>query len=398
MGTTSTYFGGSGGGAAAIPNVSYDPIRKATYKSYLTISQYQNFTMVPMSDTTFATFAGSNTGTMYGGHYTINDDGSITENQAPTSLGVNGAPFAGCATADHVLLYRTTGGSGDGCFDKVAWNGSALSLTNIRTSSGPYSFQCAGAALFNGYLIAMHAEQSGAGIQAAMIRPDGTTQGTGFNTAMKYGTKREVHYTGSAEGVYGFGRPSGGQSSTYYAVGMQLVLPGATSGNDWVIQSLFDELSTNNNTFGQMSGIASWPARTAGAHFFGVDGNSRFGRGMAGREGLSIEFSQSPAASPTTNGETTFPSDAMTHDTYGHWRQYNGTVTDGKDNSLVLISNEGMGSFPVPSAFDFVGVREFDSKTPSSAAAKTVQVGKYLVAAGESSGTNQMVLNTYEVE
>jgi hypothetical protein len=397
MGTTSTYFGGSGGGAAAIPNVSYDPIRKATYKSYLTISQYQNFTMVPMSDTTFATFAGSNAGLMYGGHYTINDDGSITENQAPTSLGVNGAPFAGCATADYVLLFRTTTGN-DGYLDKVAWSGSALSLTNIRVGSGAFPQQAAGAALFNGYLIALWAEQSSNGIQAAMIRPDGTTQGTGFNTAMKYGEFRQVHYTGAAEGVYAFGRPSGAQSVSYYATGFQLVLPGATSGNDWVIQSLFGELDTGTNTFDMADGIASWPGRTAGAHFFGVDGNSRFARGMAGREGMSFEFSQSPAASPTTSGEIRFPSDGMTHDGYGNWRQYNGTVTDGKDNSLVLISNEGMGGYPIPSAFDFVGFREFDSKTPSSAATKTVQVGKYLVAAGESSGTNQMVLNTYEVE
>lgn len=397
MGTTSSFFGGGGGGAA-IPNVSYDSIRKATYKSYLTISQNNNFTMVPMSDTTFATFSGSNTNTLYGGHYTINEDGSITENQAPTSLGVTGAPFAGCATADYVLLYRTTTGSGDGCFDKVAWSGSALSLTNIRISSQPYNYQCAGAVLFNGYLVAIHAEQSSNGIQAAMIRPDGTTQSTGFNTAMKYGQFKQVHYTGAAEGVYAFGRPSGGQSSSYYATGMQLVLPGSTSGNNWVLQSVSDELNTNTNTFDQVDGIASWPSRTAGAHFFGVDGNSRFARGMAGREGISFEFSQSPATNPTTAGEITFPSDAMTHDGYGHWRQYNGTVTDGRDNSLVLISNEGMGSYSVPSAFDYMGVREFDSKTPSTANVKTVQVGKYLVAAGESSGTNQVVLNTYEVE
>ena len=396
MGTTSSFFGG--GGSTVIPNVSYDPVRKATYKSFLTISQYENFTMVPMSDTTFATFAGSNTGLMYGGHYTINDDGSLTQNQAPTSLGVNGKPFAGCATADHVLLYRTTTLSGDGCFDKVAWNGSALSLTNIRTSSGPYNFHCAGAALYNGYLVAIHAEQSGANIQASMIRPDGTTQGTSFSTSMKYGQMKQVHYTGSADGVYGFGRPSVGQSSTYYGVGYQLVLPGATSGNDWVLTKVSDLLDTNSNTFDQTDSIASWPSRTAGAHFFGVDGNSRYGRGMGAREGMSIEFSQSPAVTPTTAGEISFASDAMTHDGYGNWRQYNGTVTDGSDNSLVIISNEGMGSYPVPSAMDFLGVREFDSKTPSSANAKTVQVGKYLVAAGESSGTNQMVLNTYEVE
>lgn len=395
MGSTSSFFGG--GGSTIIPNVSYDPIRKATYKSYLTISQYQNFRMVPMSDTTFATFAGSNAGTMYGGHYTINDDGSLTENQAPTSLGVNGAPFGGCATADHVLLFRTTTGN-DGYLDKVAWSGSALSLTNVRNGSGAYPQQVAGAHLYNGYLVALWAEQSSNGIQAAMIRPDGTTQGTGFNTGMKYGTFREVHYTGSADGVYAFGRPSNGQSSTYYGIGYQLVLPGATSGTDWVLTSVYDHLTTNSNSFGQMSGIASWPGRTSGAHFFGVDGNSRFGRGMGAREGISMEFSQSPASTPTTNGEITFPSDAMTHDGYGNWRQYNGTVTDGRHNSLVIISNEGMGSYPVPSAMDFLGVREFDSKTPSSANTKNVQVGKYLVVAGESSGTNEMVLNTYEVE
>jgi hypothetical protein len=398
MGTTSSFFGG-GGGAAAIPNVSYDPIRKATYKSVLSISQNQNFKMVPMSDTTFATFSGSNTNTLYGGHYTINEDGSLTENQAPTSLGVTGAPFAGCATADYVLLHRTTTSSGDGCLDKIAWNGTALSLTNIRISANPWNFHCAGSSLYNGYLIAVCAGQSDTTLQAAMIRPDGTTQSTSFTNAMKYGQTNQVHYTGASDGVHAFGRSSSGQSSSYYGVGYQCVSPGQTdvSGN-FVMSLSSDLLDTGSNTFDQISSVSSWPGRTSGAHFFGVDGNSRFGRGAGGRKGLSIEFSQSPATSPTTSGETSFASASLTNSGYGHWRQYNGTVTDGKDNSLVLISNEGMGSFPVPSALTRLGLRNVDSKTPSDALIKNTQVGKYLVASCEANGTNNVVLNVYEVE
>lgn len=398
MGTLTSFFGGGGGGVA-IPNASYDPIRKATYKSVLTISQSANFKMVPMSDTTFATFSGaSNTSTLYGGHYTINTDGSLTQTQAPTSLGVLGTPFAGCATAEHVLLYRTSAGP-NGQFDKVAWNGSTLSLTNIiSTVSVPASYHCAGTHLYNGYLVAIVAEQSGNAIIYAMIRPDGTTQGAGFTTSMKYGTANQVHYTGASDGVYGFGRPSAGQSSTYYGIGYQFMSPGAISGSNWIMASVADNLATNNTTMDQISSIASWPSRTAGAHFFGVDGNSRYVRGMGAREGLSVEFSQSPAATPTTNGEITFASDAMTHDSYGNWRQYNGTVTDGLDNSLLTISNEGMGGYPVPSAFNYVGLRNANGLTPSTANVNTIQVGKYLVAAGEASGTNQVVLNVYEVE
>ena len=47
MGTLTSFFGGSGGGAAAIPNITYDSIRKATYKSKFQITGNENPVLIP---------------------------------------------------------------------------------------------------------------------------------------------------------------------------------------------------------------------------------------------------------------------------------------------------------------------------------------------------------------
>lgn len=395
MGTTSTYFGGSGGGSTAIPNLSYDILKKATYKSVLTVSGLNNFMMVPQSDTTFVTFEGTTAQALKAGHYTIGDDGTITEDLAPTSLGVNEHPWGGVGKDGNTLLLSQNT-SADGIWRKVTWNGSSFSTSQISIFTSPKRQHGCATVLYNGTLLGGCAQSGGSDYYAAAIYPDGTTKNKGFTSGLKYGQQKEVSYSGAADGLYGVGRPSGAQSSSYYYLGMQVYHLGDPDTGAFTIGTTGYEVPVNNTAFSQVSSMAVYPTKQNGVYFSAMDGNSRYGHGVAAHEGITFNFSQSPQITPPINSYQQ-TSAAETRDDYSNWRHYNGTVTDGRYQSLFAIKDQG---FPagLPSAYSENGLYNRDSKTITNGKIKTIQVGKYLVAAGEVSGTSQHVINVYEVE
>lgn len=399
MGTLTSFFGG-GGGAAAIPNASYDSIRKATYKGVLAIRGADNPTIVPMSDTTFAVLNGTTTQATTAGHYTINDDGTITEDLAPlsSSLGAgNLEPQGATGVADH-LIVAATNSSVDGYLAKLAWNGTSFTWTNISTFASSRVQHFAGTCMLNGVLIAVGRESNGTGLYAAAILPDGTTKSSSFASGLYYGDKRRASYCGAADGVYGFGRPSASQSSTVYEVSQEVINLATISGNDYALNAQTHNTTTNNTAFAQISSTACFPTKTSGAHWFAVDGNARFAGGLCSFQGSSFGFSQSPAAATPIGSYINMASDRFTASDYSNWRQQNGTVMDGRHFSLTQINEAGNIATALPGAYEGIGLTNYGGKTIDQSRIRTAQVGKYLITAGTAYGQDFVVLNTYEVE
>ena len=392
MGTTSSFFGGSGG-ATAIPNISYDLIRKATYKSVLTIDvKKANAYFIPYSDTQFAVLSGENASPLKMGHYTIGSDGSLTQDLAPTTLGFNNQSRGGVGNANGHFLICNSNSDNDMRFDKVVWNGSAFSLTNISNRASGQIKSVALTSMYNGYMIGSHKHTDGSNIQCAGIDPNGNTISATLTDGTKYGDNDQVAQTGTADGLAYIGRHADGQSSTVYAIGSQYIHLGSISNNTFTFGSQIRKTTHTSNQFEQISSIATFPAKQSGAYWFGEDGDNRIASGMVFSKGMAATNARNVLGHSSSN----FASLYMADSDYGNFRHYNGTVVDGNKGSTFVV--DPSTQIGMPTAFSKIGLTNVNSQNINSGDCRVVQVGKYLVVGADVASLDKIVLNVYEVE
>ena len=392
MGTTSSFFGGSGG-ATAIPNISYDLIRKATYKSVLTIDVKKAYAyFIPYSDTQFAVLSGENASPLKMGHYTIGSDGSLTQDLAPTTLGFDNQSRGGVGNANGHFLICNSNSSNDMRFDKVVWNGSAFSLTNISVKASGQIKSVALTSMYNGYMIGAFKRTDGSNMNCSGIDPNGNTITAELSDGTKYGDNDQVAQTGTADGLAYIGRHTDGQSSTVYAIGSQYIHLGSISNNTFTFGSTTRKTTHASNQFEQISSIATFPAKQSGAYWFGEDGDNKIASGMVFSKGMAATNARNVLGHSSSN----FASLYMADSDYGNFRHCNGTVVDGDKGSILGIDeNTQVG---MPNSLAKVGLKNVNSQNINSGDCKVIQVGKYLVVAADVASADKVVLNVYEVE
>jgi len=391
MGTTSSFFGG--GGSTAIPNISYDLIRKATYKSVLTIDVVKtNAYFIPYSDTQFAVLSGENASPLKMGHYTIGSDGSLTQDLAPTTLGFNNQSRGGVGNANGHFLICNSNSSNDMRFDKVVWNGSAFSLTNLTNVASGQVKSVALTSMFNGYMLGAHKRTDGSNMECAGIDPNGNTITASLADGTKYGDNDQVAQTGTADGLAYIGRHADGQSSTVYAIGSQYIGLGSVSNNTFAFGSTTRKTTHASNQFEQISSIATYPAKQGGAYWFAEDGDNKIASGMVFSKGMAASNARNVLGHSSSN----FASLYMASSDYGNFRHYNGTVVDGQNGSIFSVDSSTQ--IGMPTAFSKMGLTNVDSQNINSGECRVIQVGKYLVVGADVASLDKIVLNVYEVE
>lgn len=393
MGTTSSFFGGSGG-ATAIPNISYDLIRKSTYKSVLTIDIKKTYAyFIPYSDTQFVAYSGNNNDPLTMGHYTIGSDGSLTQDLAPTTLGFNNQSRGGVGNSNGHFLIASSNSSTDYRMDKVVWNGSSFALTNItNVASGSIKHLCF-TSMYSGYMLGAHKRTDGSNMQCAGIDPNGNTISASLSDSTKYGDNDQVGCCGTADGLAFIGRHADGQSVTDYAIGSQYIHLGSVSNNTFAIGSQTRDTAHPNSTFQQISAIAIHPAKQGGAYWYASDSNGSIATGMLFSKGMA---SYTARQSDLRHNSTTLAKTYMTNSDYGNFRHCNGTVVDGDKGSILAVDeNTQVG---MPNAFAKVGIKNVNSQNIEDGQCRVIQVGKYLVVAAPVASLDKMVLNVYEVE
>lgn len=390
MGTLTSFFGGSGGGSTAIPNITYDLIRKATYKSKFQITGNENPVLIPLSDTTFVAFEGGAGSGLTAGHYTINDDGSVTTDQAQTSLSLNARCYGGVGNSNGDILIASQTSSNER-FDHINWDGSSFTLTNVTDRSNGELRHICGTSLFNGYLIAAMAETNSTDMYVAVVDPNGTSSQSAFTSQMKYGQNREVACTGTADGIVFMGRSSEGQFSTVYKIGQQYIHLGSLSGGNVTVGSSSRTTNTNNTTFSQVYEIAVHPMRIGGAFWLASDGNNRIAKGTVFSDGMSFDYS---TAGTSPMQQTSYAKAYFTQSNYGNWRQYNGTVMDAQYGALLQI-DENNGS-AMPLGLSKTGINDRDGLSINDGTSRTIQCGKYMIKAYRT--TTNIIANVYEIE
>ena len=391
MGTTSSFFGG--GGSTAIPNISYDLIRKATYKSVLTIDiNKSNPYFIPYSDTQFAVLSGENASALKMGHYTIGSDGSLTQDLAPTTLGFNNQSRGGVGNANGHFLICSSNSSNDMRFDKVVWNGSAFSLTNISLKAAAQVKSVALTSMYNGYMIGAFKRTDGSNMNCSGIDPNGNTITAELSDGTKYGDNDQVAQTGTADGLAYIGRHADGQSSTVYAIGSQYIGLGSISNNTFTFGSTTRKTTHATNQFEQISSIATYPAKQGGAYWFAEDGDNKIASGMVFGKGMAASNARNVVGHSSSN----FVSAYMADSDYGNFRHYNGTAVDGNTGTIIAIDESTQ--IGMPTSFAKIGLTNVDSQNIHSGECRVIQAGKYLVVAAGVASLDKMVLNVYEVE
>ena len=392
MGTTSSFFGGSSS-ATAIPNISYDLIRKATYKSVLTIDIVKtNPYFIPYSDTQFAVLSGENSSALKMGHYTIGSDGSLTQNLAPTTLGFNNLSRGGVGNFNGHFLIVSSNNSNDFRMDKVVWNGSSFAVTNISNVASGQEKSLALTSMYNGYMLGSHKRTDGSNMQCAGIDPNGNTISASLTDGTKYGDNDQVAQTGTADGLAYIGRHRDGQSSTVYAIGSQYINLGSISSNTFTFGSTTRKTTHASNQYEQISSIATYPAKQGGAYWFAEDGDNKIASGMVFSKGMAASNARNVVGHSSSN----FVSLYMADSDYGNFRHYNGTVVCGNRGSVFAVDESTQ--IGMPTAFSKMGLRNVDSQNIADGHCRIIQVGKYLVVGADVASSDKIVLNVYEVE
>ena len=147
MGTTSTYFGGSGGGATAAPVISNNTrIKGLTYLGTTNIASHNSSNVntpyiTSMNDTHFVIFAKDSSSNGYVRLFSVDDTGTTTAvNNAWVQIGtggsVNDMDGIGCGNGyrDCFIGYRN--GSNNRIL-KLSWDGSSgISTNNALNRTG----------------------------------------------------------------------------------------------------------------------------------------------------------------------------------------------------------------------------------------------------------------------
>ncbi len=208
MGTTSSFFGGGGGSAI-------DPINPHFLKN-VTFSTNTQFAVsptdqrgyapitIPCTDTTFFLLEGSSTSDIYVSYWELGSDGAAT--QLATAVQITGCDEVASAAANGIDRLMVVGGTNYDTVYGVYYNGSTLTVSNVRSASQTYQSMSTCTCTLDGTLIGCVSTNSGNQSTAytAAILTDGTVLTGTLGTDIQRDNYGRL--IGTEQGIMGLGR------------------------------------------------------------------------------------------------------------------------------------------------------------------------------------------------
>jgi hypothetical protein len=208
MGTTSSFFGGGGGTAI-------DPVNPRFLKN-VTFSTNTQFAVsptdqrgyapitIPCTDTTFFLLEGNSTSDIYVSYWELGSDGAAT--QLATAVQITGCDEVASAAANGIDRLMVVGGTNYDIVYGVYYNGSTLTVSNVRSASQTYQSMSTCTCTLDGTLIGCVSTNSGN--QSTAYTAAILTDGTVLTDTLPTDIQRDNYgrLIGTEQGIMGLGR------------------------------------------------------------------------------------------------------------------------------------------------------------------------------------------------